>query len=295
MYLYISGLLRYLNSGYNVDIPPDQLTYCAWSTTIVAVSTHTSIYLIVMMTFERFYSILRPHKAASFNTVKRAKITILFIFLVNIVYSLPHLFITSVSGRTCVFFLKGMKYLSGRIYYFVNQAVGFGIPFISLLVMNCVIIYNLRKRPKFLTNKSDSLGEGQDQDQCQGGRNTKHQEKQIITMLLVVTFSFLILMTPAYSMLFYTQFVDFRSSPKLYAGFHLFSAIGTRCYHTNFGINFYLYVISGQKFRNDLIELFRKMLPCISHKKFGRKAECDPPISTTTVSLSVECSTNVLN
>ena len=164
-----------------MDIPPDQLTYRAWSITIVTVSSHTSIYLIVVMTFERFYSILRPYKAASFNTVKRAKITISCITLVNIVYSLPHLFITSVSGQTCVHFLKGMKYLSGRIYFFVDQLVGLGIPFISLLVMNCVIISNLRKRPKFLTNKSNSLGEGQDQDQCQsqsqGHRNTRHPRK----------------------------------------------------------------------------------------------------------------------
>ena len=264
------GLVQNLNTGYNVDIPPDQLTYCAWSITIVTVSSHTSIYLIVVMTFERFYSILRPHKAATFNTIKRAKITISCITLVNIVYSLPHLFITPVSGQKCVHFLKGLKYLSGRIYFYVDQLVGLGIPFISLLVMNCVIISNLHKRPKFLTNKSNSLGEGQDQDQCQGQsqghRNTRHPEKQIIMMLLVVTFSFLILMIPAYSMLFYTHFVDFRNSPKLYAGFRLFYAIGTRCYHTNFGINFYLYVISGQKFRSDLIGLFRKMLPCFSHK-----------------------------
>ena len=281
-----------------MDIPPDQLTYCAWSTMLTIVSTHTSIYLVVMMTFERFYSILRPHKAASFNTVKRAKITIWCIVLVNIVYSVPHLFIISASGHTCVIFQKGMKYLSGRIYYWVNQAVWFGIPFISLLVMNCVIIDNLHKRPKYLTKKSDSLGVGQDQDQCQGHsqgrRNTGHQEKQIITMLLVVTFSFLILMIPGYAMLLYTQFVDFRSSPKLYAGFHFFSAIGTRCYYTNFGINFYLYVISGQKFRSDLIVLFQKMFPCILNKTIGRMTKSDPSISTTKASLDIECYTNVI-
>ena len=295
-----AGLIRYLNSGFNVDIPPDQLTYCTWSTAVGAMTSQTSIYLIVVMTFERFYSILRPHKAALFNTVKRAKITILCIILLSIVYNLPHLFVTSVSGRTCVYFLKGMKYLAGRIYYWVNQAVGFGIPFISLLIMNCVIIYNLHKRSKFLTNKSDSLGEGQDQDKGQGHRqghkNTRHQEKQIITMLLIVTFSFLILMIPVHSMLFYTQFVDFRSSPKLYTGFHLLSAMTDVCYNTNFGINFYLYVISGQKFRSDLIGLFRKMLPCTLNKTISGKAELAPSICTRSrASLSVECSTKCIN
>ena len=280
-------------------MPPDQVTFCIWSSTVIGVSSHVSMYLIVVMTFERFYSILRPHKAASFNTVKRAKITISCIILVSIVYTVPHLFITSASGRTCVNFLKGMKYLSGRIYFFVDQVVSVGIPFISLLVMNCVIIYNLYKRPKFLTNKSNSLEEGQNEDQCQGQsqghRNTRHPEKQIITMLLVVTFSYLVLMIPAYSMLFYIQFVDFRSSPKLYAGFHLFSAIGRRSYFTNFGINFYLYVISGQKFRNDLIGLFQKMLLCISHRTISRKAKSDPSISTNRASLSVEYDTKVIN
>ena len=231
--------------------------------------------------------------SASFNTVRRAKITISCIILVSLVYSLPHLFITSASGRACLYFLKGMAYLSGRIYYFLNYVVGLGIPFVSLLVMNCVIIYNLLKRPKFLTNKSDSLGEGQDQDQCQGQsqghsqghKNTsRHQEKQIITMLLVVTFSFLILMIPPFSLNFYSESVDFRSSPKLYAGFYLFAVIGPKCFHTNFGINFYLYVISGQKFRNDLIELFQKKLPCILHRSKTTLVErqtSDPSIFTT--------------
>ena len=151
--------------------------------------------------------------------------------------------------------------------------------------MNCVIIYNLRKRSKFLMNTSSSLAEGEDQDQCQGHsqghRNTRHPDRQIIKMLLVVTFAFLILMISAYFMVFYTLFLDFRSSPKLYAGFHLSMAVGTRCYHTNFGINLYLYVISGKKFRSDLIGLFRKMLPSISHKTIGRMAESDSSISTT--------------
>ena len=81
-------------------------------------------------------------------------------------------------------------------------------------------------------------------------------------MLLFITFSFLILMIPSYVMLFYGSFVEFRKSPKLYVRFYLSSAIGSRSYYTNFGINFYLYVISGQKFRRDLKELTSKLCFC---------------------------------
>ena len=36
--------------------------------------------MILNMTFERFYGIIKPHKAVSFNTVKRAKITMCVLY-----------------------------------------------------------------------------------------------------------------------------------------------------------------------------------------------------------------------
>ena len=57
-------------------MPPNQLWYCKMLVTIVISTVQASALLVVSMTFERFYSIIRPHKAASFNTVKRAKIII---------------------------------------------------------------------------------------------------------------------------------------------------------------------------------------------------------------------------
>ena len=72
----VLGFTRYLNTGFDLDILSSQLEYCKWSVAILAMSSHISIYLIVAMTFERVYSIIRPHKAASFNTMKRATITI---------------------------------------------------------------------------------------------------------------------------------------------------------------------------------------------------------------------------
>ena len=51
--------------------------------------------------------------------------------------------------------------------------------------------------------------------------------------------------------IFYSNFYS-GDTPYYHAGFHLFYQIGD----TNHGINFFLYVISGQKFRSDLINLF---------------------------------------
>ena len=54
------------------------------------------------------------------------------------------------------------------------------------------------------------------------------------------------------------MFVDYTKSPHSFAGFHLFYNIAHKLFYTNYGINFYLYVISGQKFRSDVISLFRR-------------------------------------
>ena len=113
----ILGLTTYLNTGFDIDIPPNQFWYCTAMVTVLSSSSMSSTYLIVAMTFERFYSIIKPHKAASFNTLKRAKITIVCIAVLSAVYSIPHLFMTTVNGRTCVVYYNEMKYLAGRIYY----------------------------------------------------------------------------------------------------------------------------------------------------------------------------------
>ena len=61
-----------------------------------------STLLIVSMTFERFYSIIQPHKAAWFNTVKKAKISIISIVIFSLFYNIPHVFVTSSQGTQCV-------------------------------------------------------------------------------------------------------------------------------------------------------------------------------------------------
>ena len=99
-------------------------------------------------------NVIRPHKSASFNTVKRAKISILCIVFFTIVYSIPHIFVTSVNGIICLVYFNGRKSLLGKLYYWTDQVFGFGFPFISLLIMNSVIIHTLRKRSNLLIIKT---------------------------------------------------------------------------------------------------------------------------------------------
>ena len=138
--------------------------------------------------------------------------------------------------------------------------------------MNSVIIHTLRKRCNFIVTKS----EGQEQGQHEGHTSKiKSSEKQIYITLLLVTFTFLILMTPTYAVFIYIIFVDYQRSPKALATYQLLANISGQTYFTNSAINFFLYVISGKKFRDDLVKLFQCNL--------RRKSAISSPVSESNV------------
>ena len=92
----------------------------------------------------------------------------------------------------------------------------------------------------------------------------KNSEKQVYTLLLSVTFGFLVLTTPMYALSVHTKVYDYMKTPHSFAGFYLFYSVAQKAYYTNFGVNFYLYVISGQKFRSDLVKLIRSNLNTVN-------------------------------
>ena len=248
--MYFSAIPSYLDLVHKVDMPPNRSGYCIILIFTVHFSFLCSCYLLIAMTFERFYSIIRPHKAASFNTVKRAKIIIVCVFIFACCYSIPFLFITGNFGRSCVPNRFATDNILGELYSWLTQTVILIFPFISLLTMNSVIIHTLRKR-----SKTQLLGSAGQAESDTHALKLKCSEKQVITTLLLITFSFLLFNVPGRVLVF---FLDFYSgdTPYYYAELHLFYQIGVVTYYTNHGINFFLYVISGHKFRTALKNIF---------------------------------------
>ena len=232
---------------HNIDMVPNQTWHCVLCNTLMFTSSMCSTLFILSMTFERFYSTIRPHKAASFNTVKRAKFSIVLIVATSIMYNIPHLFITLSVGRQCVPYGKAMETLLGQFHYWLSFMVNFVAPFVLLLIMNSFIIHTIRNRGT-LIHSANNQGQGQIKGQT--------SERQIYIILLLVTFAFLILTTPGYVFLTYVLFYNYTKSAHSFAVYYLLYHIAHKLYNTNCGINFFLYVISGRKFRTDLLRLF---------------------------------------
>ena len=209
-------------------MPTNPSLYCNITIPMFFTATLCSTLLILSMTFDRFYSIIRPHKAASFNTIKRAKITIFCIFVFGVVFNIPHWFTTFNIGWLCLPF--GNKVVMAKsysqFYYWASFVLQFAFPFVTLLMMNSVIINTLRNRIKNI--KTD---EGQGQGQSIRTKNSS--EKQVFAILLLVTFGFLILSTPMYVFFLLNLIVDFSESPKLFAIQHLYSNGAQKLHFTN--------------------------------------------------------------
>ena len=167
---------------------------------------------------------------------------------ISIAYNLPHLFVTLRDGYFCVPFGKAAVYVLVRVYYWLSLTLNFFLPFVLLLMMNSVIIRTLQQRSGMQKIQRQGRNEGPTS-------KMKNTEKQIFITLLLVTFGFLVLNAPAYCFFVYAQVYDFDKSPKAYAGYNLFVEVSSKAYYTNYGINFFFYVMSGQKFRTDLVRL----------------------------------------
>ena len=72
------------------------------------------------------------------------------------------------------------------------------------------------------------------------------------------------------------------TSAKDIALIYMLHSTGEKCYYTNFGINFYLYVISGKKFRSDLVTLLKDICKfCYCKARLSRESSFSN-ITTTT-------------
>ena len=95
--------------------------------------------------------------------------------------------------------MPDLSILPKTLYFWVSYVVQFVIPFILLLIrsMNSTIIHVLRTRSIL---QAEHKGRGQDQ-----GQKTKirSSEKQITAILLLVAFSFFILITLFYAFIVY--------------------------------------------------------------------------------------------
>ncbi len=200
-------------------------------------------FTIVLMTFDKFCAVVFPHKAKMLSTRGRVlKFTFLNIVVVTILY-IPLIF--TAGAEHSLKFCSRHLYIKGWLVdvYFTSSVVFYPlIPAAAILLMNTGIIRVIYQRK--LSNLTSRA-------------SNKSQDRQLTIMLLLVSFIFILLTLPfeIRGAFFNNRDPDATKIDMIKKAFNL--NITYQFMILNFAINFFLYLLSGTKFRNDLKTLFR--------------------------------------
>ena len=184
--------------------------------------------------------------------------TVVGVYTAVVIYNIPHVFMSKLKGDVCVAYSAGGAI--AKFYSWLSFVLNAIIPFTLLLYMNYIIIKKVQSSRKMFGNmevngqSNEHKPHGDNSANQRRQKSMKNTENQLTIMLLLVTTLFLILMIPTYIRFLYTTFVG-TETPVKYANMMFFYHVSHKLYFTNNGINFFLYCISGQKFRDDLKEL----------------------------------------
>ena len=214
-----------------------------------------STYQVLAMTVDKFIAIKWPHKAAIYSSAKRTRQTTCGIFMCLLVYNIPHLFSSRLVGDQCLGYVDGGLFT--KVYSWLSFVINGVFPFTLLIYMNLIIVRTVKGSRKMFHNTNfttTGVNQNVNMESERKKGTMKSAENQLTKMLLLVTTLFLILLIPTYLRFIYLTLVK-RDTPAKFAGSMLFYQTTYKLYHSNNGVNFFLYCISGQKFRNDLKEI----------------------------------------
>ena len=218
---------------------------------------HTAAWIIVAISTDRFVSIWFPLQAKSWFTIFRVKVIVAAIVGTFVVFDGFHMFIlfdgmNPIRNDTSDLYVginQEVTQYFNVTWYIIDAAIYIFIPAPVILVLNSLIIYRLvanrRKRAEMLppsTNMSAPPGR-------------ENSEDKVYVMLIVVCVVFILSTLPYYILAIYSSFVapsGVQSSIRYFLR-QLFMSL----WSVNHSVNFYLYCMTGRKFRRELVDMLK--------------------------------------
>ncbi|XP_061194731.1 FMRFamide receptor-like [Saccostrea echinata] len=232
-------------------------------------SVIVSIWMLVGVTVDRYLQVCWSHRSQEFCSQRRVYIGAGSIFLLCFIINIPH-FKTfqpldpPKEGRAFTFTEYGGGEGSKHYEFWVHCMFLVLAPWVAVFTFNILIL-----RKVFESNKKTKLGK----------EKTRRAEAQLTRLLLTVTFTFLFLiifqcLTQCVYML-KPESVNYRMVDEAFSIAKLGIVI-------NSSINFFLYCLSGRKFRKELKSL---CFPQKSHLSLDRTSSLHSTSGTGSTTL----------
>ena len=220
------------------------------------VGGHTTAWLIVALTVDRFISVTFPLRAKSICTPHKAKRIVLSVVIFFVLFDginwlglVSHEVLTPDTqmyiGRT-----DGVTEYINYIWHLIDSILMNLMPSPIIITLNSIIIYTLRK----MKRKRLEIARQTQQIAKEGA------DKKLYVMLITVSMVFSTITIPYYAWTIYSGYIEYWTSrdneESAIRSLILFSFIHLYC--MNHSINFFIYCLTGKKFRSELKRLFQE-------------------------------------
>lgn len=160
-----------------------------------------SVWLVCMMSADRCIAVTRPLHASSICTVRRARICVFILVLSIVLINIQFLFTHHLSNEQACTHYDKYEFFSRNIWPWIDAAVYSVLPFILLLTMNSIIVRSLFKARR----STSTLQIYQSNKSRQKNKLSTSMSRKLTTMLLAVTFFFLLSSFPMVCLQIYTN------------------------------------------------------------------------------------------
>ena len=161
----------------------------------------TSVWLVCMMSADRCIAVTRPLHASSICTVRRARISVGVLVLCMLLINVHFLFTHYLSEENDCTPHERYDFFIRQLWPWVDAAVYSAIPFIFLLTINLIIVRSLFQARRSRTH----LRIYQSQRSRNQNQLSTSMSRKLTTMLLAVTFFFLLTSFPMVCLQIYTN------------------------------------------------------------------------------------------
>jgi hypothetical protein len=225
-------------------------TYCSISFYIISTLSASSIVVLTYMTAQRVTCVYRPLEAkAILSNIKRTRRTVFGLLLFVAVWVLPITFSMArkePNGHNWDIMFCESKYRHGTLFkiYMAAETVLFSlVPFGIILGSNIAILVKMNAAAKKRARLQQT--------------RTEMNASSRTTMLLLISFAFLILVAPIRVIYLVSMCVRRRATTAVTeAKLDLAIVIGYQFILLNNVVNFYLYILGGgKKFKSDLTSI----------------------------------------
>ncbi|XP_046371044.1 rhodopsin-like [Haliotis rufescens] len=206
-------------------------------------------WTLIVISAERFTAVALPFKVALVWSLKRAVVIIVGV-VVFLCFIHSHIFITVTHYEhyTCTVKERFHKYL--MIWFFISASVFAFIPAGFLIVLNALTVLIMRRSTTRRQIMTSAYGHVH--------RAARRQERHITVMLVALAIGFLVLNIPRCVYVIAYNYICSSDEDVMCSTRRGFvNILTTQIADSNHAINFYLYFMTGRKFRAQTLKLFQ--------------------------------------